>query len=174
LVLDADALNTLAGRADALAEAAGPLVITPHPGELARLTGSATPAIQADRLAAARAAAARFRCVVVLKGARTIVAVPGGEAFIVPTGNPGMASGGMGDVLTGMIASFMGQGMPPDAAAWSGAYLHGLAADLIAAERGVVGMLATDVAHRLPVAIARVRRGEQPDPVIHLPTAPPS
>ena len=172
LVLDADALNTLAGRADLLTEAAGPLVITPHPGELARLTGAATPTIQTDRLAAARAAAARFRCVVVLKGARTVVARPGGVAFIVPTGNPGMASGGMGDVLTGMIASFMGQGMPPDVAAWSAAYLHGLAADLIAAERGIVGILAGDVAHRLPVAIARVRRGEQPDPVVRLTSLP--
>jgi NAD(P)H-hydrate epimerase len=85
-----------------------------------------------------------------------------------------MASGGMGDVLTGMIASFMGQGMAPLPAAWSAAYLHGLAADLIADERGVVGMLATDVAHRLPAAIARVWRGEQPDPVIRLPAAPPS
>jgi NAD(P)H-hydrate epimerase len=84
-----------------------------------------------------------------------------------------MASGGMGDVLTGMIASLMGQGMPPEAAAWSGAYLHGLAADLIAAERGVVGMLAAEVAHRLPAAIARVRRGEQPDPVVRLTTVPP-
>lgn len=168
LVLDADALNTLAGRTDALAAAAGPLVITPHPGELARLTGSTPDTIQADRLAAARAAASRFRCVVVLKGARTVVAQPGGEAFIVPTGNPGMAAGGMGDVLTGMIASLIGQGMAPPEAAWTAAYLHGLAADLIASERGVVGMLAAEVAHRLPAAIARVRRGEQPDPVIHL------
>ena len=168
LVLDADALNALAARTDALAAAAGPLVITPHPGELARLTGAPVQAIQADRLAAARAAAARFRCVVVLKGARTVVAQPGGEACIVPTGNPGMATGGMGDVLTGMIASLLGQGVAPAAAAWSGAYLHGLAADLIAAERGVVGMLAGEVAHHLPAAIARVRRGEQPDPVIRL------
>jgi NAD(P)H-hydrate epimerase len=129
---------------------------------------SSTGDIQTDRLTSARAAASRFRCVVVLKGARTVVARPNGEAFIVPTGNPGMASGGMGDVLTGMIASFIGQGLPAADAAWTAAYLHGLAADLIAEERGVVGMLASEVAHRLPAAIARVRRGEQPDPVIHL------
>lgn len=165
LVVDADALNVLAGRADALADASGPLVITPHPGELARLVDSTPADIQSDRLAAARAAASRFRCVVVLKGARTIVAQSSGEAFIVPTGNPGMASGGMGDVLTGMIAAFLGQGLPAPDAGWTAAYLHGLAADLIAEERGVVGILASEVAHHLPVAIARVRRGEQPDPI---------
>ena len=168
LVVDADALNVLAGRAAALADASGPVVITPHPGELARLVDSTPADIQADRLAAARAAASRFRCVVVLKGARTVVAQPDGEAFIVPTGNPGMASGGMGDVLTGMIAAFLGQGLRAPEAAWTAAYLHGLAADLIAEERGVVGILASEVAHRLPAAIARVRRGEQPDPVIQL------
>jgi NAD(P)H-hydrate epimerase len=168
LVVDADALNVMAPTADVLADASGPLVITPHPGELARLVNSSTGDIQTDRLTSARAAASRFRCVVVLKGARTVVARPDGEAFIVPTGNPGMASGGMGDVLTGMIASFIGQGLPAADAAWTAAYLHGLAADLIAEERGVVGMLASEVAHRLPAAIARVRRGEQPDPVIHL------
>jgi NAD(P)H-hydrate epimerase len=168
LVIDADALNVLAGQADPFGRPSGPRIITPHPGELARLVGSTPADIQFDRLSAARAAAARFRCVVVLKGARTIVAEPGGEAFIVPTGNPGMAAGGMGDVLTGMIASFLGQGIPATDAAWVAAYLHGLAADLIAAERGVVGILATEVAHRVPAAVARVRRGEQPDPVILL------
>jgi len=168
LVVDADALNVLAGRADALAAASGPLVITPHPGELARLVGSSAADIQSDRLAAARAAASRCRCVVVLKGARTIVAQADGDAYIIPTGNPGMASGGMGDVLTGMIASLLGQGLAAPDAAWVAAYLHGLAADLIAEERGVVGILASEVAHRLPAAIARVRGGQQPDPVIHV------
>ena len=163
LVVDADALNVLASRADALAGASGPLVITPHPGELARLMDSTATEIQSDRLAAARC-----RCVVLLKGARTVVAQPDGEAFIVPTGNPGMAAGGMGDVLTGMIASFLGQGLPAPEAAWTAAYLHGLAADLIAAERGVVGILATEVAHRVPQAIARIHRREQPDPVLYL------
>jgi hydroxyethylthiazole kinase-like uncharacterized protein yjeF len=168
LVVDADALNVLAPAPDILADASAPLVITPHPGELARLVNATSREIQSDRLAAARSAASRFRCVVVLKGARTIVAQPDGEAFIVPTGNPGMASGGMGDVLTGMTASFMGQGLPAADAAWTAAYLHGLAADLIAGERGVVGILASEVAHRLPAAIARVLRGEHPDPVVQL------
>jgi len=168
LVVDADALNVLAPAPDVLAQASGPVVITPHPGELARLVNSTPRDVQSDRLASARGAASRFHCVVVLKGARTIVADPGGEAFIIPTGNPGMASGGMGDVLTGMTASLIGQGLSALDAAWTAAYLHGLAADLIAAERGVAGILATEVAHRLPGAIARVLRGEQPDPVIHL------
>lgn len=168
LVLDADALNVLAGHTDVLAGAAGPLVITPHPGELGRLMDTTAAEIQQDRLAAARQASSQFRCIVVLKGARTIIAQPDGEAFIVPTGNPGMATGGMGDVLTGLIASLIGQGLSPGEAAWTAAYLHGLAADLIAEERGTVGMLASEVAHRLPAAIARVRRGEQRDPFVHL------
>ncbi|MBI2123406.1 MAG: hypothetical protein HYT96_04520, partial [Armatimonadetes bacterium] len=84
------------------------------------------------------------------------------------TGNPGMATGGMGDVLTGAIASLIGQGLAPTAAAYCGAYLHGLAADLIAADRGMAGMLASEVADHLPVAIERVRRGEQKDPVVDL------
>lgn len=168
LVIDADGLNVLAGRAEVLARANAPVVITPHPGELGRLVGTTAAAIQQDRPAAARRAAAEFRCVVVLKGARTIVARPDGEAFIISSGNPGMATGGMGDVLTGAIASFIGQGVAPADAAWMAAYLHGLAADLIAEERGTAGMLASEVAHRLPVAIRRIRSGEQPDPVIQL------
>lgn len=168
LVIDADGLNVLAGRAEVLARANAPVVITPHPGELGRLVGTTAAAIQQDRLAAARRAAAEFRCVVVLKGARTIVARADGEAFIISSGNPGMATGGMGDVLTGAIASFIGQGVAPDDAAWTAAYLHGLAADLIAEERGTAGVLASEVADRLPVAIRRIRSGEQPDLLIQL------
>lgn len=165
LVIDADGLNVLAGQAEIIRKAAGPVVITPHPGELARLRGADAAEIQRDRLEAARAAARDLRCVVALKGARTIVAAPEGAAHIIPTGNVGMATGGMGDVLTGMIASFIGQGMKPAEAAWTGAYLHGLAADLIAEERGMAGMLASEVAHRLPAAIARVLAGTAPERV---------
>lgn len=160
LVIDADALNILAGRAEIIREAAGPVVITPHPGELARLLRSTTTeAILADRLEAARTAARTLRCVAVLKGAGTVVATPEGEAYINPTGNAGMATGGMGDVLTGAIASLIGQGLRPVQAAWAAVYLHGLAADLIAEERGMAGMLASEVAHRLPAAIERVLDG---------------
>ncbi len=164
-VLDADALTVLAGRAGVLASARGPVVITPHPGELGRLLGRSASEIQQDRLGAARGAAASFRCVVVLKGARTVVAAPDGRAWIVPTGNPGMATGGMGDVLTGAVAALLGQGLAPEAAAYAAAYLHGLAADLLAAERGQVGMLASEVADRLPHAIAAVQAGRVVDAV---------
>jgi NAD(P)H-hydrate epimerase len=165
LVIDADALNVLATRTGALERAHAPAVLTPHPGELGRLTGKSAAEIQRDRLPAARSAAAKFRSVVVLKGARTVVATPEGEAFIVPTGNPGMATGGMGDVLTGAVAALIGQGLPPVQAAYAAAYLHGLAADLIAQERGMVGMLASEVADRLPRAIQRVQAGLQVDAV---------
>ncbi|MDR7483072.1 MAG: NAD(P)H-hydrate dehydratase [Armatimonadota bacterium] len=159
LVLDADALNCLADEADVLGQARVPVVLTPHPGELARLLGTDAGAIQRGRLDAAREAAARFHAVVVLKGARTLVASPEGEVFVVPTGNPAMATGGMGDVLTGAVAAFVGQGLAPLAAAWVAAYLHGLAGDLAAASRPG-GLLARDVAAALPQALGAVRRGE--------------
>jgi len=168
LVLDADGLNVLAGRADRLAKARSPVVITPHPGELGRLLKQPTPKIVEDRLGAARTAAARFRCVVVLKSARTVVAKPDGEAAIVRTGNPGMASGGMGDVLTGALAALIGQGLAPFDAAVAAAYLHGLAGDLGAQEIGQVGLLASEVADRLPHAISRVQAGLQVDPIHEL------
>src|SRR2546430_4404812 len=165
LVLDADGLNVLAGRADRLAKARSPVVITPHPGELGRLLKQPTPKIVEDRLGAARAAAARFRCVVVLKSAHTVVAKPDGEAAIVRTGNPGMASGGMGDVLTGAVAALIGQGLAPFEAAVAAAYLHGLAGDLCAHERGQASLLASDVADRPPHAIHRAEAGFQADPI---------
>jgi hydroxyethylthiazole kinase-like uncharacterized protein yjeF len=165
IVLDADGLNVLGGRTKVLSKAAAPLVITPHPGELARLMDVSSEKIQGDRLNSARSAAKHFKCTVLLKGARTVVATPGGDAYIVPTGNAGMATGGMGDVLTGVIASLIGQGLDPTPAAYCGAYLHGLAADLIASERGMAGMLASEVADLLPVAIERVRLGKVKDPI---------
>lgn len=168
VVLDADGLNVLVGKNKILSRASAPLVITPHPGELGRLMNISAKKVQEDRLSAARSAAKRFKCTVLLKGARTVVATSAGEAYIVPTGNPGMATGGMGDVLTGAIASLIGQGLDPISAAYCGAYLHGLAADLIASERGMAGMLASEVADHLPVAIERIRRGEHKDPVTEL------
>jgi NAD(P)H-hydrate epimerase len=159
LVLDADALNVMAAATGELAAARGPLILTPHPGEMARLLGASAADVQRHRLQVARAAAERFRAVVVLKGARTIVADPHGEAFVVPTGNPAMAAGGMGDVLTGAVAALAGAGAPPRDAAWAGAYLHGLAGDLTAAARGPAGILAREVADALPGALAAVRAG---------------
>jgi NAD(P)H-hydrate epimerase len=152
LVLDADALNVLEGRATRLRKAAGPVVITPHPGELARLLGSTTAQVQADRHAAAREAAERTGAVVVLKGAGTLVAAPGRTLAVNLTGNPGMAAGGMGDVLTGMLAGLLAQGMPPFEAACTAVYLHGSAGDVAALRRSQAGMTAADVIDEIPYA----------------------
>jgi len=159
-VLDADGLNGLGGPAGlaALRNAAGPRVLTPHPGEMARLLGRPAREIEADRPAAAREAAERSGAVVLLKGSRTLVASPDGALAVNPTGNPAMASGGMGDVLAGLVGALLGQGLGPAAAAELGAYLHGLAGDLGAAEVGPAGLLATDVASRLPGALAALAR----------------
>jgi NAD(P)H-hydrate epimerase len=156
VVLDADGLNVLAGQTEVLTRREAPTVVTPHPGELARLLRVSIEAIQADRLSAARDAAERLDCLVVLKGAATIIATPDGEAWLNPTGNPGMASGGMGDVLTGVIAALLAEGCDPLEAAVAGVYLHGLAGDLAAADLGPRGLLAGDVLDRLPVAVAVV------------------
>ncbi|UCF68741.1 MAG: NAD(P)H-hydrate dehydratase, partial [Acidobacteriota bacterium] len=131
VVLDADGVNAFAGRSrSTLTRCRSPVVITPHPGEAARLLREETAAIQADRLASARKIASETGAVAMLKGHRTITADPQGRAFINATGNPGMASGGMGDVLTGMIAGLMAQGLEPLEGAILGAFLHGFAADL--------------------------------------------
>lgn len=165
LVLDADALNVLAGQDEVLSRRRAPTILTPHPGEMARLLGVETEIVQRDRLATARGAAGRFRSIVVLKGARTVVADPDGDAFIIPTGNAGMATGGMGDVLTGMIAAMVGQGLEPLPAAWAGAYLHGLAGDLVAARLGNAGLLAREVADAVPLARQAVLTGTDQGPV---------
>lgn len=153
VVLDADALWALARAGEAATASAAPLVLTPHPGELSVLLGTPVADIQRDRVTAARAAAEQFRAVVVLKGARTVTAHPDGTAVINPTGNAGMASGGMGDVLTGAIGSLVAQGAPLMEAAVAGAYVHGLAADLVAKDRGCeAGLVASDVIEALPRA----------------------
>ncbi len=155
-LLDADGLNALGGPEElaGLRGAAGPRVLTPHPGEMGRLLGRGTREVEADRPAAARAAAAASGAVTLLKGARTLVARPDGALAVNPTGNPAMASGGMGDVLSGVIGALLAQGLDAAAAAELGAYLHGAAGDLGAAEVGPAGLLATDVAARIPRALA--------------------
>ncbi len=155
LVLDADGLNAVAERPELVRRVRAPVILTPHPGEMARLLGRRVETIQRDRLAAAKATAKSWRAVVVLKGHRTVVADPGGKTFVNTTGNPGMATGGMGDVLAGVIAALVGQGFSPFDAAATGARLHGLAGDLAARALGPVGLLASDVAARLPAAIRR-------------------
>ena len=130
LLLDADAINLLAGRPERLAGREQPPVLTPHPGELARLLGRKTEDVVADRVAAARDAAAQAQSVVVAKGFRTVIADPDGDVFINPTGDAGLASGGSGDVLTGTIGAFLAQGLEPVRAAIVGCWLHGRAGEL--------------------------------------------
>jgi hydroxyethylthiazole kinase-like uncharacterized protein yjeF len=170
LVVDADALNALGGEAALLLrDVPGPVVITPHPGELSRLLGTPVPEIQADRVASARHAARTLGAVTVLKGARTVVAAPDGRAGIVPTGNAAMATGGMGDVLTGMVASLLAQRLPAFEAAAAAAYLHGLAGDLAAGHGVELGLLAREVADHVPGALARIRAGEVDDGITPVP-----
>ncbi|MBI4227518.1 MAG: NAD(P)H-hydrate dehydratase [Candidatus Omnitrophica bacterium] len=156
LVLDADGLNAVAERPELVRRARAPVILTPHPGELARLLGCSVEAIQRDRVRAAVSTARAWRAIVVLKGYRTVIADPSGKTVVNTTGNPGMATGGMGDVLAGVIAALVGQGFSPFDAAATGAHLHGLAGDLAARELGPVGLLASDVAARLPAAIRRL------------------
>jgi len=160
MVIDADGLNALVGNPDIFNQAQSPIVITPHPGEMARLLDVGTAFVQEDRLAVAGKFAKDFNVTVVLKGARTVVAEPGGDIAINTTGNPGMASGGMGDVLTGMIASFIGQGLSGFDAARLGVYLHGLAGDIAAKKVGQASLLATDLLEALPEAMRGIAEGE--------------
>ncbi len=161
LLIDADGLNVLAGRLGLVAGRTGPTVLTPHPGELGRLLGRSTAEVVGDRLGAARAAAGAAGAVVLAKGARTVVARPDGNAVISSTGTPGLASGGAGDVLSGVIGAYLAQGVGALEAAVAGAYLHGLAAEIAAAD--FPGALpAAALVDRLPAAEARLRSRREP------------
>ncbi len=160
MVIDADGLNALGGRLDALRKNPGKFILTPHPGEMARLTGMSTGEIQKNRIEVARNFARENEVVLLLKGARSVVAAPDGELFINPTGNPGMASGGMGDVLTGILGGFLAQGLPPLEAAKFGVYLHGLAGDFVAHQKGERGILATDLIEAVPLLLKALSDGE--------------
>ncbi|MEW5702352.1 MAG: NAD(P)H-hydrate dehydratase [Candidatus Zixiibacteriota bacterium] len=150
-VLDADGLNACARDIAVLETACDvPLIITPHVGEMARLLGRETSDIAADREAAAREAASRFHCIAVMKGAPTFIAAPDGHVYLNPTGNSGMASGGVGDVLTGVIVSFLAQECGPLVAALLGVYIHGLAGDFAAADVGERSLVASDLIEALP------------------------
>jgi ADP-dependent NAD(P)H-hydrate dehydratase / NAD(P)H-hydrate epimerase len=147
LVVDADALNAFADAPGRLTGREGrDIIITPHPGEMARLVGMSTHQVQASRLEIARSFAVAHHAFVVLKGHRTVIATPDEKVFINPTGNPGMATGGTGDVLTGMIAAWLAQLLDAEAACKLAVYLHGLAGDLAEADEGEVAMTAGDVA----------------------------
>ncbi len=159
-VLDADGLNNLANTPDWPAQRRGPLVLTPHPGEMARLTGRSIGEVQADRTAAAVSAvrgwtaAGQGPLVLVLKGAGTVV-TDGARLYVNRTGNPGMATGGTGDVLTGLLAALIGQGLAAFDAACLAVHLHGLAGDIAADRVGQVSLIATDLLETLPAAFAR-------------------
>lgn len=156
-VLDADGLNAFAGKAALLSKSRAPLILTPHPGEMSRLSGLSTEKIQKDRLGVARQFSQEHRVHLVLKGAKTVIAEPSGFLSINPTGNPGMATAGTGDVLTGIIAGLLAQGLSPAAAAKLGVYLHGLSGDIVAAQRGSVGLIAGDLIEQIPAAIRTLK-----------------
>jgi NAD(P)H-hydrate epimerase len=157
LVIDASGLNAFAGQGAAINPQSLPRIITPHPGELARLFGRDAATINADRIASAREAAKLCNCIVVLKGHQTLVAEPDGRVYVNPTGNPGMATGGMGDVLGGLIAAFLARDVDPLDAACAAVYIHGLTGDLLKEEMGDTGLAAGDLADRIPAAIKRLR-----------------
>jgi len=158
LVIDADGLNAVAGTR-LLAHHRSPVVATPHPGEMARLLGCSTAQVQEDRVAAARGFAAAEGVVVVLKGAGTVVAAPDGRCAISRTGNPGLASGGSGDVLAGVTGAMLAQGLTPFDAACFATFVHGRAADAVTVRRGgTPGLLARDLLAELPTAIAGLQR----------------
>jgi len=154
MVIDADGINALAGSLDVLRKAKAPVIMTPHPGELGRLLGISSGDVQKDRIGIAAAFASKYNVILVLKGAGTVIATPDGRLFVNSTGNPGMATGGTGDVLTGMIGSLLAQGYTAVQAACLGVYLHGVAGDLAAEEKGETGMIAGDLIEKIPDAIS--------------------
>ncbi len=157
-VLDADGLNAFEGATDKLKGKQAPLVITPHPGEMGRLLGISAAEVQRDRLNIARSFAREHNVIVVLKGHRTLIAQPDGEVWVNTTGNPGMATGGTGDILTGLVAGLIAQDAKDVIQAVTGAvYLHGMAGDVGRETMGEHSLVATDLVKALPVAFQRVR-----------------
>jgi NAD(P)H-hydrate epimerase len=160
-LLDADALNALAGQVTVLQSATAPCLVTPHPGEMSRLARESIEAIEASRIDSARHLAEEENVTVILKGARTVVATPKGDIFINTTGNPYMASGGMGDALSGTIAALASQGLSPTDAACAGVFLHGMSADLLVREHPMTPVTATDVIGNIRGALQQTL-GETP------------
>ena len=155
VLIDADGLNAIAECGTGMLKAArGPIVLTPHPGEMARLLGASTAEVNANRIGAARRLMEKTGAVVLLKGARSIIAYPDGTIMINSSGNAGMGTPGMGDVLSGMVGALLGQKMPPPEALTLGVYVHGYAADRLAQRMGPYGFLAGDLADELPATIA--------------------
>ena len=153
IVLDADGLNLLAGNLEWLQARKAPTILTPHPGEMSRLTGRGTGAIQRNRLSIASDFAQQHGVTLVLKGARTVIASPQGRCWLNLTGHAGLATGGSGDVLAGILGALLAQGLHPDAAACVGVYLHGLAADSLLNTHGAAGLMASDLIQALPALL---------------------
>ena len=157
LVLDADALNALSKLHGWWEKLETPAVLTPHPGELSRLLRCSAADVEGDRMAAAQSAAERWRHVVVLKGAYTVVAAPDGRTCISPFANPALASGGTGDVLAGIIGSLLAQGTHPYEAAVAGVYVHGSAGERVRQEIGDAGLMASDLLPQIPRVMKHLR-----------------
>jgi len=159
VVLDADGLNAIAGKLSTLKRRQAPTVLTPHAGELARLLQTTSIEIETHRLASAKAAAKKAGAIVLLKGSSTII-TDGAETVLCPSGNPGLATVGAGDVLTGVIASLIARGLRPFDAAAAGAFLHGLAGDLAAEETGEDNLVSSDLIDYLPQAFMSLKEEE--------------
>ena len=153
MVIDADGLNALSQDREALSLLNSETVLTPHPGEMARLTKTSIPTLETDRISTAQQFASEHGVTLVFKGVPTVTGTPNGNLWVNSTGNPGMATGGMGDVLTGIIAGLMAQGISSESAAALGVYLHGLAGDITAETSGMHGLIASDVLKAVPEAI---------------------
>jgi ADP-dependent NAD(P)H-hydrate dehydratase / NAD(P)H-hydrate epimerase len=158
VVLDADGINHLSGSSNLLKKINIPVILTPHPGEMERLTGDTILEIQKDRTESARKFATEFGVHLVLKGVKTVIAHPDGSVYINPTGNPAMASGGMGDVLTGIIGGLVTQGYSPEYACNAGVFIHGASADSVMNKTGPVGILASEVLHAIPEQFSNIEK----------------
>ena len=156
VVIDADAITALKDNTDILKKMTVPKVLTPHPGEMARLTGLPVEEINSKRIAVAQKYAQEWQAVVVLKGAPTVVACPDGTIYVNSTGTSALATGGSGDVLTGIITALLARGYSRHDAALVGMYLHGLAGDIAAADKGKESLVAGDIIHCLPAAFRRL------------------
>lgn len=160
LIIDSDGINSLVGNIDLLNKAVCPVVLTPHMGEMASLTGLSIEEIRIDRVNILKKYCRKLKCTIVLKDWRTVICTKEGYIYVNLTGNQGMASGGAGDVLTGVIASFAGRGISPEDSAAAGVYVHGLAGDMAASEKGMEGMTAGDITEHLPYALKSMRDRE--------------
>lgn len=156
MVLDGDALNVISENVDILKKKKTSIVLTPHPGEMSRLVNKTISQIQSDRIAVAKQFAMNYKVIVALKGHETVVVKEDGQCYINESGNPGMATAGSGDILCGMIASFIGQKIDPFGASKLGVYLHGLSGDIAASKKGQVSLIASDILSHIPDAIRKV------------------